>query len=198
MAVSKVLHGLEFALRRSERGFKTSDFSPPATRVRLIEPGLEIGDDLLHPVLLVRVGAKGGAADTSVFMDACGAVIPGADSERDFAELEVGNELVPLFWCEVAVFLARSELPTTGDVGPVVSDDVLGIDRGVSHRGVHVLVSEDLRGDMWRQPGLEREQVGHSHASTTAIYMGVSNEYRNTLLAASMKNRLGDDWDVIS
>nr|WP_024127027.1 tyrosine-type recombinase/integrase [Streptomyces sp. F8]AHE39748.1 Site-specific recombinase xerd [Streptomyces sp. F8] len=43
-----------------------------------------------------------------------------------------------------------------------------------------------------------QEQVGHSHASTTAIYMGVSNEYRNTLLAASMKNRLGDDWDVVS
>ncbi|MER8089483.1 tyrosine-type recombinase/integrase [Streptomyces sp. NPDC094048] len=43
-----------------------------------------------------------------------------------------------------------------------------------------------------------QEQVGHSHASTTAIYMGVSNEYRNTLLAASLKNRLGDDWNVIS
>lgn len=41
-----------------------------------------------------------------------------------------------------------------------------------------------------------QEQVGHSHASTTAIYMGVSNEYRNKLLEASLKNRLGDDWDV--
>ncbi|WP_436961268.1 tyrosine-type recombinase/integrase [Streptomyces sp. SudanB182_2057] len=43
-----------------------------------------------------------------------------------------------------------------------------------------------------------QEQVGHSHASTTAIYMGVSNEYRNTLLEASMRNRLGNDWDVVS
>ncbi|MFJ2575103.1 tyrosine-type recombinase/integrase [Streptomyces halstedii] len=41
-----------------------------------------------------------------------------------------------------------------------------------------------------------QEQVGHSHAGTTAIYMGVSNEYRNKLLEASMKNRLGDDWDA--
>jgi integrase/recombinase XerC len=41
-----------------------------------------------------------------------------------------------------------------------------------------------------------QEQVGHSHASTTAIYMGVSNEYRNTLLETALKNRLGDDWDV--
>ncbi|MFE7527324.1 tyrosine-type recombinase/integrase [Kitasatospora sp. NPDC057542] len=40
-----------------------------------------------------------------------------------------------------------------------------------------------------------QEQVGHSHASTTAIYMGVSNEYRNALLERSMKNRLGDDWE---
>jgi site-specific recombinase XerD len=40
-----------------------------------------------------------------------------------------------------------------------------------------------------------QEQVGHSHASTTAIYMGVSNDYRNQLMAAALKERLGDDWD---
>lgn len=43
-----------------------------------------------------------------------------------------------------------------------------------------------------------QEQVGHSHAATTAIYMGVSNEYRNKLLEAAMKNRLGHDWDVMA
>jgi site-specific recombinase XerD len=41
-----------------------------------------------------------------------------------------------------------------------------------------------------------QEQVGHSHGSTTAIYMGVSDEYRNHLLEASLKRRLGDDWDL--
>lgn len=41
-----------------------------------------------------------------------------------------------------------------------------------------------------------QENVGHSHAATTAIYMGVSNEYRNTVLEDSLKNRLGDYWDV--
>lgn len=40
-----------------------------------------------------------------------------------------------------------------------------------------------------------QEQVGHSHAATTAIYMGVSQEYRNQLLEASLKRRLGEDWD---
>ncbi|MFF1267148.1 tyrosine-type recombinase/integrase [Streptomyces anulatus] len=41
-----------------------------------------------------------------------------------------------------------------------------------------------------------QEQVGHSHAATTAIYMGVSDEYRNQLLETSLKRRLGDDWDL--
>ncbi|MFC8202087.1 hypothetical protein ACFUTV_42925 [Streptomyces sp. NPDC057298] len=47
-------------------------------------------------------------------------------------------------------------------------------------------------------PGLKiiQEQVGHSHGSTTATYMGVSDEYRNHLLEASLKRRLGDDWDL--
>lgn len=41
-----------------------------------------------------------------------------------------------------------------------------------------------------------QEQVGHSHAATTAIYMGVSDEYRNGLLEASLRRRLGEDWDL--
>jgi site-specific recombinase XerD len=43
-----------------------------------------------------------------------------------------------------------------------------------------------------------QEQAGHSHGATTAVYMGVSNEYRNKLLEAALKGRLGDDWDVTS
>jgi integrase/recombinase XerC len=39
-----------------------------------------------------------------------------------------------------------------------------------------------------------QEQVGHAFASTTAIYAGVSNEYRNQLLAHVMRERLGDLW----
>lgn len=43
-----------------------------------------------------------------------------------------------------------------------------------------------------------QEQAGHSHAGTTAIYMGVSNEYRNKLLADALKGRLGDVWEAPS
>jgi site-specific recombinase XerD len=45
-------------------------------------------------------------------------------------------------------------------------------------------------------PQIVQEQVGHSHGSTTAIYTAVSNDYRNTLLEAAMKKRLGGEWDV--
>jgi site-specific recombinase XerD len=39
-----------------------------------------------------------------------------------------------------------------------------------------------------------QEHVGHRSASTTAIYSGVSNEYRNTMLTARLRARLGPDW----
>ena len=38
-------------------------------------------------------------------------------------------------------------------------------------------------------------QVGHAYASTTAIYTGVSDEYRNRLLQRVLKERHGDLWD---
>jgi len=41
-----------------------------------------------------------------------------------------------------------------------------------------------------------QEQVGHSHAATTAIYTHVSPEYRNKLLESALRGRLGADWDV--
>ncbi|MGW4873918.1 hypothetical protein [Streptomyces chartreusis] len=61
-------------------------------------------------------------------------------------------------------------------------------------------MTQTLRSTACRSGELQiiQQQVGHSHASTTAVYMGVSNEYRNRLLEASLKRRLGDDWDVTS
>lgn len=41
-----------------------------------------------------------------------------------------------------------------------------------------------------------QEQVGHSHAATTALYTHVSPDYRNKLLEAALRERLGADWDV--
>ena len=39
------------------------------------------------------------------------------------------------------------------------------------------------------------EQVGHTYAATTAIYTGVSDEYRNRLLRRALRQRHGDMWD---
>jgi integrase/recombinase XerC len=39
-----------------------------------------------------------------------------------------------------------------------------------------------------------QDQVGHKFASTTAIYTGVSNEYRNELLQQKLQDRLGQMW----
>lgn len=40
-----------------------------------------------------------------------------------------------------------------------------------------------------------QEQAGHSYASTTAIYTGVSDDYRNRLLERSLRERHGGLWE---
>jgi integrase/recombinase XerD len=39
-----------------------------------------------------------------------------------------------------------------------------------------------------------QDQAGHAYASTTAIYTGVSDEFRNRLLQQSLVRRYGDLW----
>lgn len=39
-------------------------------------------------------------------------------------------------------------------------------------------------------------QVGHEYASTTAIYTGISDEYRNRLVRQSLKNRDPQLWEI--
>jgi hypothetical protein len=65
----------------------------------------------------------------------------------------VVQELVPFLGGECAVFFGRSQRPASGDETSVVRDDVLGIDRGISHRGSDIDVAEDLGGDVRRQSG---------------------------------------------
>lgn len=40
-----------------------------------------------------------------------------------------------------------------------------------------------------------QDQVGHAYASTTAIYTGVSDDYRNRLLQRVLKERHADLWE---
>ena len=39
-----------------------------------------------------------------------------------------------------------------------------------------------------------QDQAGHSYASTTAIYTGVSDEFRNRLLVAALRGRHAGAW----
>src|SRR6266704_2747267 len=88
-------------------------------------------------------------------MRARGAEVPGADAQGDLAELEVVQELVPLSRGEVTVFFAGAKGASPGDEGPVVGDDVLGVERGIPHGGSDVGVPEDPGGDVRRKPGPE-------------------------------------------
>jgi len=40
-----------------------------------------------------------------------------------------------------------------------------------------------------------QDQAGHSYASTTAIYTGVSDEFRNRLLVAALRERHTRAWE---
>ncbi|WP_329600093.1 tyrosine-type recombinase/integrase [Streptomyces pseudovenezuelae] len=40
-----------------------------------------------------------------------------------------------------------------------------------------------------------QDQVGHRYASTTAIYTGVSLEFRNRLLTQSLRDRHPELWE---
>jgi hypothetical protein len=88
-------------------------------------------------------------------MNTWSAKVPGADPESDLSELEVVQELVPLFRGEIAVLFAGTQGAPSGDEGPVVGDDVFGIDGGIPHRGSEIGMAEDLGRDVRREAGAE-------------------------------------------
>ena len=57
---------------------------------------------------------------------------------------------------------------------------------------------EHRRSQSWTAWRLKiiQDQVGHAYASTTAIYTGVSDAYRNQLLTRSLAQRHGDLWEA--
>jgi hypothetical protein len=147
-AGGELAHGFQFLRRGGQGGLDRGDFAEPALLPGLLEAIEEGGVDLLEPWPLSWVNAKEGASGTGVFMRARGPVVTAADAESDLPQLEVGQELLPLRCGKVAVFLAGPFGPAAGDERAMVSDHVLGVDRGVAHRGVQDGVAADLRGDV--------------------------------------------------
>ena len=155
VAAGDLVHRVELLLGGLESGFQPGDLAEPAFAAGLGDAGLEVVADLQQPGFLGRVRPKLRAPDTAVLMNAWGAEVPGADPKSDLPELEVVQELVPFVGGEVAVLFAGAQGASAGDEGPVVGDDVLGVDRGISHRGSEIGMSEDLGGDMRREAGAE-------------------------------------------
>src|SRR5215475_8347520 len=106
VSAGDLAHGLEFLFGGLQGGFQSGDLAEPALAAGLGDTGLEVVADLQQPRLLGRVRAKLRAPDTAVLMNARGAKVPGADPQGDLAELEVVQELVPLFRGKVAVLFA--------------------------------------------------------------------------------------------
>jgi len=72
--------------------------------------------------------------------------------------------------------------------------DAAGIDRSLDlHSLRHSYVTHLVEFDYPER--FIQEQVGHSFSSTTAIYVGVSNEYRNRLLSQAIHTRYGTDLE---
>jgi hypothetical protein len=85
-----------------------------------------------------------------VLVDARGVVGAAAVAEGDLAALEVAEELGHFLVGRDAVFRGRAQCPAAGDEGAVAVDDLLGIDRLISHGGVDVAVPGDQLGDVGR------------------------------------------------
>src|SRR5216683_7529886 len=140
----ELAHSLQFLRRGGQGGLDRGDLAEPALVPGLLEPAGEVRADLLQARHLGRVDPEEGTSDTSVFMRTWRSVVTAADAEGDLAQLEVRQELVPFGNGELPVFFAGPFGPAAGDERPVVGDHVLGVDRGVPHRGVENGVAADL------------------------------------------------------
>jgi len=85
-------------------------------------------------------------------VDAGCAERPAAGAEGDLALLEVAEEVLPLGVGGGPVLLLGAGGAPAGDEGSVPVDDLLGVDRLVSHGCVDVGVSDDQLGDVRRHP----------------------------------------------
>jgi hypothetical protein len=113
----EIAHRGELLCGGGNAGLDRGDFTQPALLLRLVESVDEVGVDLLQSWLLSWVNSKQRASDTRIFVRTRGSVVAAACSEGYFAQLEVGEEVLPLPGCEVAVFLAWPLGPAAGDEG---------------------------------------------------------------------------------
>jgi hypothetical protein len=108
-------HGLKFLLGGLKGGLQPGDLAEPAFAASFADAGLQVVADLQQPGLLGWLRAELRAPDTAVLMDARSPEVPGADSQGDLAELEVVQELIPLFGGEITVLFTGANGAPAGD-----------------------------------------------------------------------------------
>ena len=105
-------------------------------------------------------------------MDARGVVGAAAVAEGDLAALEMAEEIGPFLICRGPVFPGGAQCPAAGDEGPVAVDDLLGVDRLISHGGIHVAVAGYQLSDMRRHPVHE---TGNERFTNHAEFLSSTN-----------------------
>lgn len=85
----------ELVFGASQADPESFDLADPAFALGLGDAGNEVVTDLLQPAALSRVRPEERATNTSVFVDADGAVGAGAGADGEFAAFEVAEEVLP-------------------------------------------------------------------------------------------------------
>ena len=136
--------------RSGEADGQALHLAGPTVAACFVDPGPQIALNLEQAGVLGWIGAKHRAADAGVLVDTRGAERAPTGAQRDFAPLEVSEELLPLRITGGAVFLTGPGGPAAGDEGAVTHDGLFGIDRLVTHCGVDVGMSDNELGDVRR------------------------------------------------
>ena len=148
MAGSEPVELGDLGVRGGQADLQPFDFAGPAVALSLDDPVTQVPADFDDAGSLGRVGPEQWAPQAAVLVDARGRVSAATIAERDLAPFEMPEELLPFLIGWGAVLLRGSQGASPGDEGPVVVDDLLGIDRLVPERGVDVVVPTDQLGDM--------------------------------------------------
>lgn len=104
------------------------DLTEPSLLFCFGDSGDQVVADLDEAVSLIRVRSEHEASNTRVFVDAGRSECASADSDGEFASLEVPEEGIPFFVGEGSVLLAGPECSAPGNECVMGFDGLAGVD----------------------------------------------------------------------
>ena len=139
------------------RETRSPSSSPSHPSPRLGDPCGQAVADENQAGPLRGIDAEQGASFAGHFVDAACPVSTATVAEGDLAPFNrEAKELLPFGVGGRAVVLGRAELAAACQERPVAGDDLLGVDRVVTHGGIEVLVTQDQLADVRGQAVLQR------------------------------------------